>query len=101
MVLIAIDKHSRKILGYLCKNNQSVAYCCSDCDVEFTSAQELEEHMVIHGISLCSRRSPAKGNDIDTISEADIPLNVLSGIDSEKQLKMKYQVLCCCAFVST
>lgn len=48
MVLIAIDKHSRKILGYLCKNDQTFAYCCSECDVEFTTAFDLEEHMIEH-----------------------------------------------------
>lgn len=48
MVLIAIDKHKRKILGYLCKNDDTVTYCCSECDFEFTSSSNLEEHMVKH-----------------------------------------------------
>lgn len=48
MVLIAIDKHSRRILGYLCKNDQTVTYCCSECDVEFSEAFSLEQHMITH-----------------------------------------------------
>lgn len=48
MGLIAIDKQNRKILGYLCKNNQTIAYCCGDCDVEFPTVCALEEHMVMH-----------------------------------------------------
>lgn len=48
MVLIAIDKYSRKILGYLCKNDETVAYCCSECDFEFASSSNLEKHMVKH-----------------------------------------------------
>lgn len=48
MVLIAIDKHSRKILGYLCKNDQTVTYCCSECDEEFFEAFYLEQHMITH-----------------------------------------------------
>ncbi|XP_031623577.1 uncharacterized protein LOC116340945 [Contarinia nasturtii] len=95
MVLIAIDKYSRKILGYLCKNDQNVAYCCSDCDVEFTTAQDLENHMVMHEM-VDSIHSNEENNDTDAISEADIPLNiVLSDIEREKQLKMKYQVTPC------
>lgn len=48
MVLIAIDKHSRRILGYLCKNDQTITYCCSECDVEFLEAFALEAHMITH-----------------------------------------------------
>lgn len=48
MVFIAIDKYSRKILGYLCKNDETVAYCCSECDFEFASSSNLEEHMLKH-----------------------------------------------------
>lgn len=84
MVLIAIDKHSRRILGYLCKNDENVAYCCSECDFEFTSALDLENH-----ISLKSSPIP---NDTDTASEGDIPLNILNDIEREKRLKQKYQV---------
>lgn len=82
MVLIAIDKHSRKILGYLCRNNQNVAYCCSNCDIEFTTVYGLEEHMVVH------ENLPNDKDDLD-----NLPLNLLSNIEKETQLKMKYQVV--------
>lgn len=87
MVLIAIDKHSRKILGYLCRNNQDVAYCCSDCDVEFGNASDLEEHMVVH--ENLQMDTPISARELDTISEGDISLI----IEREKHLKMKYQVI--------
>lgn len=89
MVLIAIDKHSRKILGYLCRNDQNVAYCCSECDVEFTTAQALEEHMSIHETLVSSTPNSDKPSCFDD----DVPLNVLSNIEREKQLQMKYQVV--------
>lgn len=121
MVLIAIDKHSRKILGYLCKNDQTVAYCCSDCDVEFTKAIELEHHMVSHE-RLPSERVPitlseditaphveiaaeivaeipaelpvpvANDEKSEASSEGDIPLKVLSEIEKDNFLRKKYQV---------
>ncbi|XP_055309948.1 zinc finger protein 652-like [Sitodiplosis mosellana] len=91
MVLIAIDRHSRKILGYLCRNYNSVlAYCCSCCDVEFTTAIDLERHMVVHESLQTS--TPTIQH---TISEGDVPLNVLSDIEREKHLKMKYQLTPC------
>lgn len=90
MVLIAIDKHSRKILGYLCKNGKDVAYCCSECDVEFTTAKDLVKHIVIHENSLDCITLEAKPNDTD--GSNDIPPSLLSDFERDKHLKMKYQV---------
>ena len=84
MVLIAIDKHSRKILGYLCRNNQDVAYCCSDCDVEFSIASDLVQHMVVHENLQIGTPKPAR--ELDTISEGEV-------VENEKHLKTKYQVI--------
>lgn len=85
MVLIAIDKHSRKILGYLCRNSQNITYCCSECDVEFTRAKELEAHMVLHEMK--SRPPPA-----ETIDGYDIEEAKVSNFEKERQLQIKYQV---------
>lgn len=95
MGLIAIDKHHRKILGYLCKNDQTVAYCCSECDVEFTAAPALEMHMVTHDKSAnnhCCHNSIEDFTD-DVPSKADPPLDSLSVIEKENLLKRKYQVI--------
>lgn len=48
MVLIAIDKLNRKVLGYLCRNGSILTYCCVECDVEFEAANQLEAHMLKH-----------------------------------------------------
>lgn len=48
MVLIAVDKLNRKVLGYLCRNGSILTYCCVECDVEFEAANQLEEHMLKH-----------------------------------------------------
>lgn len=144
MVFIAIDKHSRKILGYLCKNAETVAYCCSDCDFEFASSSNLEEHMLKHEKPLNNDNQIAaehveeaigqkndqnlaidqsnhqeaivppneqQPNDEHNHEEAeaqeqrigdenialndainDIPLVILSDVEKEKQLQIKYQV---------
>lgn len=106
MVLIAIDKHSRKILGYLCKNDQIVAYCCSECEEEFTASVDLENHMVKHE-QRNSHRTSSVGDEpdagvvgaavtdtfeTDTSSEGDLPLKVLSDKEKESLLINKYQV---------
>lgn len=144
MVLIAIDKHSRKILGYLCKNNQNVAYCCSECDVEFSVSIDLENHMVKHeqcnsdqhlhvnesniNVSNIEETNTENSNITESYteesniekenteqqniavlnndaseeksfenkscssSEGDIPLQILSNIEKENLLMLKYQV---------
>lgn len=92
MVLIAIDKHCRKILGYICRNNQNVAYCCSECDVECTTAKDLEEHMVIHENPLCIDARQAEENDTDKMKEDSVLLTASSASDRERQLKIKYQI---------
>lgn len=48
MVFYAIDKRNRKILGYLCKNNDILAYICGECDIEYDSSRDLEMHMLEH-----------------------------------------------------
>lgn len=48
MGLIAVDKLNRKVLGYLCRNNDVLAYCCSTCDIEFKQSNDLEAHMDHH-----------------------------------------------------
>lgn len=48
MVLIAVDKLNRKVLGYLCRNGSILTYCCVECDVEFEAANQLETHMSKH-----------------------------------------------------
>lgn len=48
MVLIAVDKLNRKVLGYLCRNGSIFTYCCVECDVEFEAANQLETHMLKH-----------------------------------------------------
>lgn len=48
MGLIAVDKLNRKVLGYLCRNNDVLAYCCSTCDIEFKRSNDLEAHMDQH-----------------------------------------------------
>lgn len=92
MVLIAIDKHSRKILGYICRNNQNVAYCCSECDVEFTTAKDLEQHMVIHENHLLITTPQPRQKNTNEVREDETSLTISSGFEKEKQLKIKYQV---------
>lgn len=99
MVLIAIDKHSRKILGYLCKNNQTVAYCCGDCDVEFTTAFDLEQHMVTHEqktpeaeIEAVSQVADVKSPD-EVLSDFEMPSKQLNSVEHENFLKIKYEVI--------
>lgn len=89
MVLIAIDKHSRKILGYLCRNSVSILYCCGECDFEFTTAQALEEHMFFHETLVPSTPEVEQPSCFDD----DVPLNILSNTEREKQLQVKYQVI--------
>lgn len=144
MVFIAIDKYSRKILGYLCKNAETVAYCCSECDFEFASSSNLEEHMLKHENPLNNDNQIAAENVEEAIGQkndqnlvidqsnhqeaivqsneeqpndennheeaeaqeqrigdeniashdaiSDIPLVILSDVEKEKQLQIKYQV---------
>lgn len=94
MVLIAIDKHSRKILGYLCKNDQTVAYCCSECEVEFTTAFALEEHMVEHEQKSAEtiRRISQIDDDKSIEPECEKYNETLSEAERENLLKIKYQV---------
>lgn len=104
MVLIAIDKHSRKILGYLCKNNQTVAYCCSECEVEFTTAIALEEHMVTHeqkSTETIQRISDVDNDDDDKLDEPQCEENneTLTEDERENLLKIKYQVILFDTFV--
>lgn len=145
MVLIAIDKHKRKILGYLCKNDDTVTYCCSECDFEFASSSNLEEHMVKHEKPLNNEHETitvttevaidqnvhdeaVQSNDHEEKIEKDVedkencqnepeenivsekviipqeeippndvsivtPVNLLSDVEKEKQLQLKYQVM--------
>lgn len=145
MVLIAIDKHKRKILGYLCKNDDTVTYCCSECDFEFASSSNLEEHMVKHEKPLNNEHETitvttevaidqnvhdeaVQPNDHEEKIEKDVedkencqnepeenivsekviipqeeippndvsivtPVNLLSDVEKEKQLQLKYQVM--------
>lgn len=97
MVLIAIDKYSRRILGYLCKNDQTVAYCCSECEVEFTSSIDLEEHMISH-----EQKSPEPIQRISSVvdDKSSEPQHEkhnnepeLSEAERENLLKIKYQVI--------
>lgn len=103
MVLIAIDKYSRKILGYLCKNDQIVAYCCGECDVEFTGSAALEEHMVTHEKpSTDHHHEPSIANDHeenqsffsleDSRDGVAVVQQQLSESEKENLLMQKYQV---------
>lgn len=93
MGFIAIDKHSRKILGYLCKNEEMFLYCCGECEVEFTRAKDLEEHMKIHGNIINNISKTMKTiHHADDINENEVPPTVLSDLEKEKQLQIKYQV---------
>lgn len=113
MVLIAIDKYKRKILGYLCKNDQVLTYCCSECEVEFVSAQDLEDHMLKHERFSNKRHKvdehkqdedkqeehvqeeckQDEHHDEDAMSDSDLPLSFLSDTDKERNLQIKYQVI--------
>lgn len=48
MVLIAVDRLNRRVVGYLCRNANALAYCCGECELEFDTAHNLELHMMIH-----------------------------------------------------
>lgn len=100
MVLIAIDKYSRRILGYLCKNDEALAYCCGDCEVEFTTSTELEEHMVGHDEKRAENIEPILQVADEKLPDDDKPLNEieveskqLSSVEQENLLKIKYQVI--------
>lgn len=95
MVLIAIDKYSRKILGYLCKNDQTVAYCCSECEVEFTEAIALEVHMVTHEQKSSDTIQRISDVDDDNLDEpqCESQNEILSEAERENLLKIKYQVI--------
>lgn len=92
MGFIAIDKYSRKILGYLIRNGENITYCCGECDIECASAKDLEEHMTAH----CPTKNVSKTmktiHDVDDNIENEVPPTVLSDLEKEKQLQIKYQV---------
>lgn len=96
MGLMAVDRLNRKVIGYLCRNDTELAYCCGECDVEFDAAQELESHMVKHE----RRRIPHgrfKGVEADTTLEinSDSVVELGNDEDKENRLRSKYSITPC------
>lgn len=80
MVFYAIDKRNRRILGYLCKNNDILAYICGECDIEYDSSRDLEMHMLEHESKKQIDAGQMQIDDEEILAE-----NNLAAIDEEEQ----------------